>query len=322
MKFDYSVGVQLLKPLYLWLMLLLGYPSQLLASTLNIETICQQSSAKCLEIIDTKLNKTSYPSRTWYKLKLLQLEAHFLLGNIAQLNKALMPFLDNEDLPMSFLVYVKIYHAKVMNQLGDSQAAQQDLAQALNLLHEIQEHLPRPMRLIEIANLQILNKQYNQAEQTLLLLEKRYAQDALPLFNQELYANLGHIAARLDKLVDYFVYTEKSLFYALKTDNKQQISVAHYNFARAAMINGSLAKARENFMHALLQATLAKDFATQIDAKIRLIEIALRENNSIRVKELLPQLKQTALSYDFDLKEYQLYQQLQAKLAKQGIETH
>ena len=298
------------------LLLCVSAQSQANTTSPSIEATCSHSYALCLKNIEPLLSSTQQPSRTWYKYKLLQLEALFNLGKITELKQALAPFIHKENLPEAFTVYIKIYYAKALGNDKQRDESKKYIQEALTLLYQIQEQLPRPMRLIEIANLQLIDKQFTQAEQTLLYLEERFSQNALPLFNQELYANLGHVASMTDQLDKLLDYREKSLYYTLQVDNKQQNGVAYYNLGRALFRLEDYASAEENFLLSFKHAELAQDVSMQIYAKIRLAEIALIDDEQDKALKQSAELEQIALLNNFPIDQHKSYQELKVLLTK------
>ena len=182
----------------------------------KIDKQCQASSNECLKVIDDALSSLIINSRPWAHLKLLQLDALFNLQKFDALAQELTPLIANDNLPVNFSVYVYIYHAKLLLGNQEKDLAQQYLAKAVSLLNEINDKYPEPVRLIEIANVQIVLKDYQQAKKTLQQLELKFKDRYHPVFKRELYANLGHIAYFQDEKALHIRYREKSLEWAIE----------------------------------------------------------------------------------------------------------
>jgi hypothetical protein len=193
----------------------------------KIEETCLQSSPECLAYLEVGLNTSPPHSRQWFRFKQLRLFNLFDLNKWTLLQQEVNYWLLAENMPTNFAVYVYIYHAKL--KLGEQSTAEYThyLTKATNLLNEINTKSFSPLRLIEIANLQIALQNYAQAKETLLQLDKKFSKRDYPLFKQELYANLGHIALKEEAHDEHIHYRQESLKWTLKTPNQQQIEIAY-----------------------------------------------------------------------------------------------
>lgn len=260
--------------------------------------ICAISSSDCLDNSSHYLQNVTLQSRLWYKYKLLELEALFNLQRFDKLREEANYWSTQPSIPVTFKVYVLIYRAKLSSGRVSKEITQTYLDEAITTLSEIHEMVPRPMRLIEIANLQLSNDQPEAAKQTLLSLEKKFSHNASPLFNRELYANLGHAAIRLNELDEHIIYREKSLDGAINVGNAQQIGVAGYNLGRAYQMKSRLNEALITFEQSAENAKKASDKTTEISATMRVIEVTYLKGDKEKARNLFKSIdfKQSTLS--------------------------
>ena len=240
---------------------------------IKIEKICLQSSPECLANLEIGLNSSREYSRQWFRLKQLRLFNLFDLKKWEQLKQDINRWVLTDDMPPNFAVYIYIYHAKLNlnTQAPDEFIAY--LTKATDLLNEINATYFSPLRLIEITNLQISLKKYAQAKQTLLQLEEKFSKRDYPIFKQELYANLGHIALQQKKYDEHVLYRIKSLNSTLKTSNKQQIAIGYTNLAWAYQAVNQFKKSEKNYRKAINYSQISEDDNTTIRSTMRLTQV-------------------------------------------------
>lgn len=282
----------LTKPLTLCLYFLT--PSYSNATTYDelakIKLICESSSNQCLLVLDDALTSSTSKSRQWYRLKILQLDALFTLQHLEKLSLEIELLRSDNTLPMNLSVYVYIYHAKLNYGNKDIKPTRDYLDKAVNLLTLINDKYPDPIKLIEIANLQISLKEYEQAKATLLQLEQKFEDRYHPLFKRELYANLGHIAYFQDDKLLHIKYREKSLKWAKAVKNKQQVGVAYNNVALAYKKAREYKKAEKNYISAISIAESEQDMMNGSISKLKLIEVIFLQGNIEKALTLFNQL--------------------------------
>jgi tetratricopeptide (TPR) repeat protein len=283
----------------------------------KIDQTCIDSSSQCLLEVETALLTSLNESRQWYRLKLLKLDALFNLQKVDQLSTEINALLTLKTRPINFSVYVYIYHAKILNSIKDNTLAKKYIEKAINLLKQINDKYPDPMRLIEIANIQLSMKEYTLAKSTLLQLEQKFEGKYHPIFKRELYANLGHIAVFQKDHALHVTYREKSLKWALSVNNNQQIGIAYYNLARAYSSANRYELAQESYENSITYATIEKDTIIAYTSQLRLVELFLLQGESDKAFKLFNQLP--ALSVDNKLSVYfkALHHELKLKLPSQ-----
>lgn len=275
----------------------------------KIEQTCLQSSPECLAYLEIGLNASVAHSRQWFRFKQLRLFNLFDLQRWELLRQEVNYWLLAENMPTNFAVYVYIYHAKLSAKQSPSEYSFY-LTKATNLLSEINTKSFSPLRLVEIANLQIALKNYDQAKQTLKQLEAKFSNREYPVFKQELYANLGHIALKEKSHQEHIKYRKESLDWALKTDNKQQISIAYSNLAWAYQSTKQFKNSEINYKRSIDYSKLAQDDNSIIRSQMRLTQVLHFQGKTAQAKGVFNYLKMTF--YDQLTSEYhnELFQEI------------
>ncbi len=285
-----------IKYLYPWFLLLTFsfFAQSNNASELRktIDNTCIHSSYDCLKNIKYLLANTQQNSRMWFKYKLLQMDALYILQNDTTLLEITNYWLDKTNAPVIFQVYVQIYKAKLSLAIGKNIDGNKYLSKAVKLLSLINDSIPKPMRLIEIANLLYVNNRIEEARATLLNLEKIYAKRNVPLFNRELYGNLGHIAGKSKQFKLQLDYRKKALFWALEYKNEQQIGIVYYNLARAQQTLKQYADAEKSYKMALKFSIKSHDKITQLGSQLRVVEVMYQQNKKQTAQKLFASLSQ------------------------------
>ncbi len=280
----------------------------------KIETVCQKSSRQCLLSLENTLTSSTAKTRKWYRLKLMQLDAFFTLQQFDKLSSEIDILLTYDELPISFSMYVYLYHAKLNYGAHEITTAKEYLNKAVNLLTEINEKYPKPMRLIEIANLQISMRDFEQAKQTLLQLELKFSTRYHPIFKRELYANLGHVAYFQSNDSLHLKYRKNSLTWALKAENNQQVGIAYNNLAWAFQKIESYENAEHNYNQAIKFAQMEQDDINGSISLLRLVEVLLLQEKVDKASKSF-NLLATRTAGNFDSERHnELYRKLKLSL--------
>lgn len=243
----------------------------------DIHVICKKSPNACLAKIDNELTHTKQQSRLWFNLLQYKLDSLFNLRKISRLKENIAPWIDAKDLPIPFQISVYIYHIKTMPKDTPVEEKQRYIDKAKTQVNLLNNVYPNPIKLVELANLQIIIGEVQEGYKRLQALAAQYSRRNDPYFQMELYANLGHAANKLklvEEKIDYYI---KSLEWAIEFNNQQQIAVAYYNVAKSQFIENQLTQAINSFnnsvkyahlandhvLHAQAQYFLAKSYATQ-----------------------------------------------------------
>jgi tetratricopeptide (TPR) repeat protein len=238
----------------------------------DIHHVCQKSPATCLAQIDTELNKTQEQSRLWFNLLQYKLDALFNLKMIHSLKEQIAPWINGKELPIPFQVSVYIYHIKTLpsdTSAADKQYFIDKAKKQLTLLNDI---YPNPIKLVELANLQVQIGEVQEAFTRLQALENKYARRNDPLFQMELYANLGHAAHRLDLAEEKIEYYIKALEWSIEYGNQQQIAVSYYNVAKSQLNESQFKQSANSFSKSVKYARSSHDTTLLAQAQLFLAQ--------------------------------------------------
>ncbi|GAB3018642.1 tetratricopeptide repeat protein [Bowmanella dokdonensis] len=255
-----------------------SFPLYALADNpLSIHQICQDQPARCLDALPEALQGEPLYSHNWYSLKLYEFASLLDLKRFDKLKQVLAPWQDSGRLPVRLQIAVLVYRAKLA-YLDDNRALGEPMIrQAVALLTELSDTLPNTIYLIELANLLLYLDDMETAERILLELEQRYRSRASPEFLHELYANLAQVYNKRNEQQQHLQYRLTALEYALARGNAQQIGIAQNNAARAHQFLGLWQPAASHFQLAGQYAKEAGDEITYQLSRLRLVEMAVMQ---------------------------------------------
>ena len=230
------------------------------AFSIDIHQTCKSSPSQCLVEIGPQLASVPFKSRVWFQYKLYQLDALFQLVKIKELKNELEKWIDKEDVPLRFKVSIYILYGKTIKSEGNETFGNKYLNKAIDTLYSVQEAVPDPMIIVQIAN--VLNdlKKYQQGYDMLISLEKRYLKRNNVMFKLELYENLGHFAYRLDKREEHILFRVMAMGWAKQQTNSQRTAISVYNLARAYQITKEYLYSFDYFKQAEKYAKKSEDY--------------------------------------------------------------
>jgi tetratricopeptide (TPR) repeat protein len=253
----------------------------------NLEGICQRSPAECLEKVNIELHGVKEKSRIWFSLMQLKLSSLFILQKSDELLKETKRWISEPDLPIPFQVSIFMYYAKSCVFLGDTTEGKRYIHKAKQQLALMNEAYPSPVRLIEIANLQMYIGEFTEAYESLNTLKVKYKNSNNPHFMMELYGHLGHASLKLENLDESLKYWYLALPWSYKNGNEQQISAVLFNLAQAQHRLKKYTLAEQNYLTTIVHAEQAKDLIKASHAKLYLAEIKLITGDKKQAKFLL-----------------------------------
>jgi tetratricopeptide (TPR) repeat protein len=268
----------------LWLILCLCISKSYAIKGDDLKQVCQLSPTKCLIEVNTELQKVEEKSRVWFSLMQFKLTALFALQKSEELFLETNRWINVPDLPIPFQVTLNIYHAKYIISYGDKEEGKQFIYRAKEQLTLMNEAYPSPIRLIEVANLQMFIGELPEAYESLNTLKTKYKSSNNPHFMMELYGHLGHVARQLEYFDEALSHWHIALSWSYKYGNEQQIATVLYNLARAQQHAEKYLLAHKNHLAAITHAETALDFIRASHAKLYLVEtkLALGEKKTAR----------------------------------------
>lgn len=268
-------------------------------SIIQVNKACLRSPVECLDLVEIELKKTAPNTYIWFDLLQHKFDALFDLQKFEELNQAIMPWIEQQKLPNSFQITVFIYYAKTSFLQQNNDDAHKYSQKAKEKLIEMNQVFPSPMRLIQLANLQMRLEEDDIAYETLQALEKKYQKSQNAHLMMELYGNLGHVTRRLSLDELSLAYWLKALPWSIKYNNQQQIGTVLLNLAKAFYILEQYAEAERYYIEAQKISIKAGDQAKVNQAQVHLVEVKLKQLQPQQAKVLFNQINAESLSRNY-----------------------
>ncbi|WP_341206424.1 hypothetical protein [uncultured Psychrosphaera sp.] len=291
-------------------------------NTNNIHKVCASQASSCLELLPDELAKLRPRSNAWYKLKLYELESLFVLQQTERQRAVLADLHPVDAAPIVFQITAYLYLAKNAYFYKEFESAEHYSEIVFNLIEQVTETYPDPRKIVSLVNLKLYHAKLellsdNEAAYTEKLLNALSTLESLrekfhnsydPIFNRELYGNIGHTYARLDKHVESLQAYQTGLFWARQGVDLQQLSVSIYNVARAYQRLEYFDKALKEFELAKQAAINAKDEIVELFCYYQMADIYFNLNQIELVHRTLAHLKGRTLETNLSkyVKELQL----------------
>lgn len=276
------------------------------------EVVCLQQN-DCLQYLQTELAKQPIKSTAWYKLQSYLLDFYFDKQRVTELRQLAEQLLQLEDNPQVLQAQLYFYYAKALLQQGERKLATDYANLAGNKISALFDGFGDPLRLVELANLQISLQQFDRAEQTLLLAEGRYGKSHDPIFIFELNTNKALLEDRRQQLAYAALYRQRALDAILPTGHSGKIVVALGNLARTQQLQGQYQPARLHYQQALPYLASGTDEITQAVYLLRLAELSWQLQDLAAGRQYFRQVQFATLPSE---NHRQLYQQLHQQFAR------
>ena len=262
----------------------------------NLEQVCQLSPTQCLEDVNIELKRVKQKSRLWYSLMQFKLSSLFILQHGEELYQETKRWIHEDDLPFAFQVTLYIYYAKSCIYYGDREEGIKYIYKAKEKLAVMNGVYPAPIKLIEIANLQLYIGEFSEAYASLNALKKKYRNSQNPHFMMELNAHLGHVARKLGYFDEALAHWHETLPWSYKYGNEQQIATVLFNLGQAQHHEKQYLLAEQSYLTAIIHAEKAQDVIKAFHARLYLAEIKLIMGEKEQAKALLLLLDEKQLS--------------------------
>ncbi len=271
-------------------------PTTYANSERSLDHVCQFFPAKCLNRVNTELKSVKEKSLIWFSLMQFKFSSLFNLQKSDELFQETKYWINEPDLPIAFQVTLYIYHAKYIIAYGDQAEGKKFIYKAKHLLSLMNEAYPSPIRLIELANLQMFIGELPEAYDSLNALKIKYKHSHNPYFMMELYGNLGHIARQLKYFDEALKHWHEALSWSYKYGNLQQIATVLFNLAQAQQHAKKYLLAQQNYLISIRHAEKALDFIRASHARLHLAEIKLALGEKQQAHDLLLSLDENHLT--------------------------
>lgn len=197
-----------------------------------LQQLCERSDQACLHSTRQWLTSQPQGSHLWYQLQLRELDLLFRAQQDDELLRRCETLLQLQQLPDAFRARLYIYYAKLLNQRQQPQA-QHYFTLAKQLLGDWQHSTQDPQGYVRLYNLELyFAERLPYAYQQLQLIADKYAQRQDPLFQYDLWNNLGHFAQKMQQPQQAIQFRKQALHWALQTAHSGVQAQAHFNLAR------------------------------------------------------------------------------------------
>lgn len=275
------------------------------------QQFCLESpQLSCGQYLQQQLSGLKAYSNEWYRVKAFQLNYLFDKHQFKQLQHEAEQLLQRTDLPEVFRVQLYFYYAKALNYFGNHTEAKEYASRAVAILKDIYAVFGNPLRVVELANLQITLGEFGQAEQLLSYAQSQYRQSRDPQFLFELNSNLALLVHQQGDLAAAAIYRSEALNAARTMGHPNKLIVALGNLARTRQLQGELAEALSLYRDSLQYTALPEHQIQHFIHLLRLAEISLQLQQPVQARHYLTQVKTAGLSEHHQ----KLYQQLSTEL--------
>jgi hypothetical protein len=262
----------------------------------SIAEICQRSPSECLEQANNELENVKPKSRLWFSLMQFKLSSLFILQHSEELFQETLRWIDDEYLPIPFQVTLYMYYAKSLLGQGELEEGKRYIYKAKKQLAIMNEAYPSPIKLIEIANLQMFIGELPEAYESLNALKEKYQNSHNPHFMMELYGHLGHVARQLEFHDEALEHWNAAVPWSYKYGNEQQIATVHFNLAQVQQRAHKYSMAEKNYLAAITHAGIALDTVKASHATLYLAEIKLILGDKEQAETLLLSIDEKLLT--------------------------
>jgi len=211
---------------------LLASSGNTLAQLNELQRRCEHNDNACLQSTRQLLATQPKASHLWYQLQIRQLDLLFRSQQDEALWQLCESLLTQNQLPDAFRARLYIYYAKLLHQRQHPQA-QAYFRRAKQLLGDWQHSTQEPQGYVRLYNLELyFTERLPFAYQQLQLIAGKYAQRQDPMFQYDLWNNLGHFAQKLLDPAAAVKQRQQALYWALQSNHTGIQAQAHFNLAR------------------------------------------------------------------------------------------
>lgn len=235
---------------------------------------CRQSpQTPCLTLLEQALAQTPLHSMQWFKLQSYRLDFLYDQVRYNEIYDESNRLLKISDAPQAFRTQLYFFQVKTLLARGATAEAAHYAELASRNLDAIYQAFSDPMRLLELANLQVVSGHYQQAWEILLHAQHRFYKSRNPLFLFELNSNKAAVRHAQQALDDAAYYRKQALDAVLPSGRYHDIIVAFGNLARTYQLSGKLGLAVDYYEQSLIYMRAGTDDLQHAVHRLRLAEL-------------------------------------------------
>ncbi|KTF15551.1 hypothetical protein [Pseudoalteromonas sp. H105] len=284
--------VYLSLPLFYFLICKLAFASEHFS---DHEQYCLSlSTDNCIEHIETALENEPQYTKSWYKLKTLQIDYLYDTLNFDEIIVQVEPLVDLESTPTVFKTQLYFYYAKAISRTDKEQAiiyANKAMAKLENMYSAFEN----PFRLLELANLHYVFGDKERSYNLLLNIGSRFAKSRDPIFHFELNANKANVFHSWGNLEKALKFRLLALEAIINTDHKSKITLAIGNVARTHQLLANYDSAIKYYGDSFAYMQYPKNTGTHAVYTLRTAEAYWQSKNRDKAAAMLSEVDQTQL---------------------------
>jgi tetratricopeptide (TPR) repeat protein len=264
----------------------------------------------CLQRLQSQLAVHKAGSKTWYKLQSYLLDYYYDKVEFESLRQHIEPLLKRSDIPPVVAAQLYFYYAKTLLKFEQKQEASLYAGRAAAQVEALYKAFGDPLRLVELANLQLIFGQMESATQTLMQAEVLGAKSLNPVFWFELNSNKALVSDRSQSYEASKFYRQRAVEAILSTPHKSKIVIALGNLARTEQLMGQYQLALEHYQQSLDYMSSNSDPKMWAIYHLRLAEITNALHQPELALQYLQQTDQSLLGAQHLIIHQQLSEQL------------
>ena len=252
------------------------------------------STDNCIEHIETALENEPQYTKSWYKLKTLQIDYLYDTLNFDEIIVQVEPLVDLESTPTVFKTQLYFYYAKAISRTDKEQAiiyANKAMAKLENMYSAFEN----PFRLLELANLHYVFGDKERSYNLLLNIGSRFAKSRDPIFHFELNANKANVFHSWGDLEKALKFRLLALEAIINTEHNSKIVVAIGNVARTHQLLTHYDSAIKYYGDSFAYMQYPKNTGTHAVYTLRSAEAHWQSKRRDKAAAMLSEVDQTQL---------------------------
>ncbi|TMO82684.1 tetratricopeptide repeat protein [Pseudoalteromonas spongiae] len=264
----------------------------------NFEDVCPNLSAPdCSAKLLKQQSEYAPYSTDWYFITAHYLDLLYETTNLKPLKNLTEQYLNSGHThPVTFQTQLYFYAAKAFDIYNEKVKAKEYAQQAFKLVSATSESFPNPLRMVEIANLEMVFGDKDTATQMLNRLAQQYRKSKDAKLQHEIYGNLANALYSQGQLLESIPHRKSALFWARKLGFTDTITMASGNLARTYQLVGQLQIANETYRDAIsnFNSEESPNYSifqlrlAEINTTLGEVEAAKQHITKVRFTKLLP----------------------------------
>ncbi len=231
----------------------------------------------------------------WYKVAGYYLDFLYDQNKFTTLDQQTEQLIQLENNPDSFLIQLYYYRAKALSAVGRRTEGKAYGLKAIEMLKKTVDAFPKPIREVEIANLEYVYGDAHSAYTLLQNIHNKYKRIQDPILHLEIQSNMAHIQDKLGNLIKSQQHRQHAFFWAKESGNTHYLAIAAGNLAYTYNLNQQYDQAFTAYQYAVTLLEKNGSFELMSRYYLRLIELTQKLNKPQYTKQYCSAVKQSLL---------------------------